>query len=379
METKVVRENTVKLKFGVQNRVPTNAEMFAFFRKQNWNEDMLSAMYKEDYSLLVKFRSKQLMLDVLARFGDHVEFEYEDGSKVMLVVSAACGVFKYVRVFGLPPEVEDKPIAEVLGKFGNIHQMVRERFPAETGFPIWNGVRGIHMEVTAELPAQVYVHHIRARVYYDGFQNKCFSCGSTEHLKVDCPKKLSVQNRLESYAHPPLNRGGAGKAIEKGSKNGTGLGNAGKGAGQGKAPAGSNSMSWNEMLKSFPILPPTVQPCLESEKDQQKKPEPQPRAEGEQENGWVTIPVKERLRGRGLRPKKATDEESDTEDLFKVPIAPNLAKLQSTRSRSLNSRKKKDLTDKELADLIDKSPSSKQTPPNESNEEMASEEDAHGD
>lgn len=109
---------------------------------------MLSAMCKEDYSLLVKFRTKQLMLDVLAKFGNHVEFGYEDGSNVQLAVSAACGVFKYVRVFGLPPEVDDKAIADVFGKFGNIHQMVRERFPAETGFPIWNaprsGVRPTH-------------------------------------------------------------------------------------------------------------------------------------------------------------------------------------------------------------------------------------------
>lgn len=338
METKVVRENTVKLKFGTQNRGPTNTEVFTFFRKHNWNEDMLSAMYKEDYSLLVKFRSKQLMLEVLASLGNEVDFEYEDGSKIKLAVSTACGVFKYVRVFGLPPEVDDKPIADVFGKFGNIHQMVRERFPVETGFPIWNGVRGIHMEVTAELPAQVFVQHIRARVYYDGFQNKCFTCGSTEHLKADCSKRTSVQSRLDSYAHPPVKRGGP--------ETGPGIPNG------------------KEQSKNFPVLPRSTIPQEKAGKEQRKEPEKDP---ADKEGGWVTI--KSKVQRRGRSPRTADNYGSDQEESFKVPLAPKLAKLQSMRSRSLNGRKQNgNITAKELANMAFNVPS---TSTQKSTEKMA--------
>lgn len=208
MEAKVVRENTLKLKFGAQSRNPSNAEVFAFFQKQGWDCDMLSAMYREDYSLFIKFQKEDTLKDALRKLGHQVMFEYENGTKVQVAVSASNGMFKYVRVFGLPPEVDDKHIVAVFAKYGTIQQMVRERYPAESGFPIWSGVRGLNMEVLQEIPAQVYVQSIKARVFYEGIQHKCYLCGSTEHLKAECPKRKSVNTRLASYAHPPVNRAG---------------------------------------------------------------------------------------------------------------------------------------------------------------------------
>lgn len=208
MDAKVVRENTLKLKFGEQSRNPTNAEVFAFFQRQGWNCDILSAMYREDFSLFIKFQKEDMLKEALRKLGREVMFEYENGTKIQVTVSASNAMFKYVRVFGLPPEVEDKHIAAVFAKYGSIQQMIRERYPAESGFPIWSGVRGINMEVVQDIPAQVYVQSIKARVFYDGIQHKCYVCGSTEHLKAECPKRRSVNTRLASYAHPPVNRTG---------------------------------------------------------------------------------------------------------------------------------------------------------------------------
>ncbi|KAL1385330.1 hypothetical protein pipiens_003317, partial [Culex pipiens pipiens] len=102
------------------------------------------------------------------------------------------------------------------------------------------------------------------------------------------------------------------------------------------------------------------------------------RKEGEQGEGWVTIPIKEKLRGRGLRQRKATDADSDPEDLFKVPDAPKLARLQGTRSRSLNSRKQKENSNAQVpVVLIEGSPSpSNQKTDTETSDGKASEEDA---
>lgn len=196
------RENTIKLRFGAGARNPNNGEVFKFFTKQQWTSDVLSAMYRDDFCVFIRFKSDELMQGALVQLGNRVNFEYDDGTTVWVNVTAANGTFKYVRIFGLPPEVDDRQISAAMCKFGTIQLMVRERFPVETGFPIWNGVRGLHMEVTAAIPAQVNIQHVKARIYYDGLQNKCFACGALDHLKANCPNRKPVNGRLTVLTKP---------------------------------------------------------------------------------------------------------------------------------------------------------------------------------
>ena len=196
------REYTIKLRFGAKARNPNNAEIFKFFNKQGWTSEDLSAMYRDDHSVFVRFKTEPMMRGALTDLGPQVKFDYDDGTSMEVQVQAAAGTFKYVRIFGLPPEVDDRHIVTVMSKYGAIQQLVRERYPVETGFPIWNGVRGLHIELVAEIPAQLTIQHCKARIYYDGLQNKCFGCGALDHLKAACPKRNSVNNRLAAAATP---------------------------------------------------------------------------------------------------------------------------------------------------------------------------------
>lgn len=186
------RESTIKLRFGAGSRGPNNAEVFKFFGKQEWTNEELSAMYRDDFSIFVKFKSEQMMRNALTKLGPQTRFEYDDGTSMLVPVTAAAGTFKYVRIFGLPPEVDDRAIANVMSKYGTVQQLVRERFPVETGFPIHNGIRGVHIELVSEIPAQLTIQHVKARIYYDGLQNKCFGCGALDHLKAACPNRKGV-------------------------------------------------------------------------------------------------------------------------------------------------------------------------------------------
>lgn len=196
------RESTIKLRFGAGSRGPNNAEVFKFFGKQEWTNEELSAMYRDDYSIFVKFKTEQQMREALSKLGPQTRFEYDDGTSMMVPVTAAAGSFKYVRIFGLPPEVDDRFIATAMSKYGTVQQMIRERFPVETGFPIHNGVRGIHMELVSEIPAQLTIQHVKARIYYDGLQNKCFGCGALDHLKAACPNRKDINKRLTPAQKP---------------------------------------------------------------------------------------------------------------------------------------------------------------------------------
>lgn len=332
METKVVRENTLKLKFGAQSRNPSNDEVFAFFQKQGWDCDMLLAMYREDFCLFIKFQKEEQLKDALRDLGNVVTFEYANGLKIQVAVSAASGMFKYVRVFGLPPEVEDRAIAAVFAKYGSIQQMVRERYPAESGFPIWSGVRGINMEVLQEVPTNVYIQGVKARVFYDGIQHKCFLCGSTEHFKAECPKRKSVNERLGTYAHPPVNRTGLNDAAASSSSGSVVLPIHGKARGSIANPIGEGAPSVDtedqfcgEMAVGDSKGDHEVSGIRE--KEDRKGLEEAQMAEDNQWQKVKRLRSRESNTGSTAKSVKVGDDQS-----------PGLLKLQARRSRSLTSR-----------------------------------------
>lgn len=196
MATNGYRENTMRMYFGRELTNPKDKEVFNFFKKNGIKSDMLLSMYREgkEYSVFAKFRDERVLKETLTRLPATVAFEYDNGDKVSIAISIAGKQFRYVRIFGLPPEVEDREIAKELQKFGIIHHMVREKYGADTGYPIWSGVRGVHMEILRDIPASMHIGHMQARIYYDGLQVKCFICGSTDHVKANCPKRSSTVN-----------------------------------------------------------------------------------------------------------------------------------------------------------------------------------------
>lgn len=104
----------------------------------------------------------------------------------------------------MPPETEDKDIAAVLAQFGRIRQHVRERYPAEYGFHVFSGVRGVHIEIDKDIPANLYIGHFRARIYYEGLKNRCFFCKAEGHIKAECPKLSDI--RKQGVAGPANSR-----------------------------------------------------------------------------------------------------------------------------------------------------------------------------
>ncbi|XP_055612142.1 pescadillo homolog [Uranotaenia lowii] len=55
------------------------------------------------------------------------------------------------------------------------------------------GIRGVHLEIAKELPANLFIAHFKVRLFYDGVKNRCFVCQSEDHFKAECPKLISRQ------------------------------------------------------------------------------------------------------------------------------------------------------------------------------------------
>lgn len=209
METNKVHASCLKVIFGPKTKMPTDREIFGFFRTRNWTCDMLSAMFREpkEYAVYVMFRTEEMMMAELLKCPPSASFVYEGHHETKVTFATARGNFRYVRIFGLPIEVDDKHVAAAMSKYGKIQHMVRERYGADTGYPIMNGVRGVHIEMENEIPAQIYIQHFQAKVFYDGMSSKCFVCGGTDHMKANCPKRTSVNGRLNRNSGQPTYAG----------------------------------------------------------------------------------------------------------------------------------------------------------------------------
>lgn len=198
MELPRTRVNTMRIQFGRGTTEPKDNEIFSFFKSTLMLacEDLL-CMYREqsEFCIYVKFKTEELLQSTLDRLPAAVTFKYHNGVSITVNLSSAISTFKYVRLFNIPPEVEDREIAGVLTKYGKIQRLVREKYPADTGYPIWTSVRGAHMEITTEIPAALHVRNYQVRVFYSGMKNKCFLCGSVEHQKADCPSRQSSNLR----------------------------------------------------------------------------------------------------------------------------------------------------------------------------------------
>lgn len=193
METGV-RKNTLKLCFQQGSKVPSNLEVLKFVTGTlELGAADLHSVYKDenDGSFYIKLMDEPTFTEYCGRLEELYTFKYDDDSRSPVTLVVASRIFRYVRIFNLPPEIDDKTIAQVLGQFGTIRQHVRERYSPECNLNIFNGVRGVHMEIAKEIPAGLFIGHFRARIYYDGLKNRCFFCKQEGHLKSSCPKLAS--------------------------------------------------------------------------------------------------------------------------------------------------------------------------------------------
>lgn len=159
----------------------------------------METIYKmpQDKSICIKFKSSEAFEDALGCNEECLKFAYSNGTIVDVYMSSAGRNVAYVRVFDLPPELPDNALSSVLGQYGIVKRMVREKFPSGFGLNhLHTGVRGVYVDIEKEIPAALEVCDWKARIFYDGLKNKCFLCNLEGHRKDSCPQR-KTQKRKE--------------------------------------------------------------------------------------------------------------------------------------------------------------------------------------
>lgn len=157
----------------------------------------METVYKtsRDRSLFVKFTSQEAMRESLSKNSEPLNFAYANGRSVMVRMCSAGTNMHYVRVFDLPPEVGDDQLAHVLGSYGKVDRVIREKFPGNLGLDhLYTGVRGVHIDVKKGIPPAIEVLNMKAKVFYSGLSDTCFMCHVVGHRRDTCPQR---RNRNE--------------------------------------------------------------------------------------------------------------------------------------------------------------------------------------
>jgi hypothetical protein len=139
-----------------------------------------------------------LVQDIVARTFES-NFKFDSGKIVKVQISEANGNLKYIRIFNLLPEVGEEHIERVLRDYGTVKKHVREKFPNSFGVEIFTNVRGVYMELAKPLPPFMQVGNLRAKFYYQGMTEMCFYCNGTDHIKINCPKKINPVSRAQRH------------------------------------------------------------------------------------------------------------------------------------------------------------------------------------
>lgn len=142
----------------------------------------------------VKVKTEATLRAVLAR--GQVDYVLPDGTTTRVSLADAGRGVTQLRVFRLPPEVNNQAVMSALSRYGTVLSCVEERWSAAYKLAgTLNGVRAVKMDLgrDAHVPSHIKIKGVEVLVFYDGQPDTCWKCNLVGHLFKDCPRRTINQ------------------------------------------------------------------------------------------------------------------------------------------------------------------------------------------
>ena len=150
--------------------------------------------------VLIKMKDEKIVEEVISVGDGKRKFKHYDRS-VSEVKLAVIGLgSRYVRVHGLPVDVEHDVVAKVLSRFGKVNNIVHEMWRGHK-LKVMNGVRGVRIDLERHVPSYVNIGECRVWTQYAGQPKTCSVCDGP-HLRVDCPRRKRREEERRADGSP---------------------------------------------------------------------------------------------------------------------------------------------------------------------------------
>jgi hypothetical protein len=92
-----------------------------------------------------------------------------------------------VRIASLHPEVPNRVLKMVLGKYGDIRDLQEKTWSSAYRHPVANGIRIAMVNLVQHTPSHILVAGHRTLISYKGQPTTCYGCNETGHTYQLCP------------------------------------------------------------------------------------------------------------------------------------------------------------------------------------------------
>ncbi|KAJ4427105.1 hypothetical protein ANN_24720 [Periplaneta americana] len=188
----IQRKNTVKIVFTTEAQRPSALEI------HNWidgtlhiTEDQIDMIQLNtlERSVYIKLVSAVHYDRLLNKYTDPVNFQYDNGTIVKVALQRADVNTVTVRLFNLPPEIDDKTVVQSLSPYGAVRHVRPEVWSTQYKYPVHNGVRAVRIEIKKHIPIKLVIAGYAVILHYPGQPQLCHICGEESHLRSQCPNK----------------------------------------------------------------------------------------------------------------------------------------------------------------------------------------------
>ena len=213
-------------------------DMPLVLRKLELNTDDVIGVQRdtEKWFTRVIIKLKEEALDEFDRMvsmdGEVFTIQRTDGEEVRIMVQDMASNIKYVSVAGVPFEVPDEALYNLMSRFGDV-KGVRMNYYHTILPGIATGTRVVKMNIKKSIPSVIKVGNKTLNIYYSGQAKTCSKCGMEGHLGSDCETPEEERTHLINDTDYPI-------LIQQQGEEGRGEGEAAgasAGASAGAAPA----------------------------------------------------------------------------------------------------------------------------------------------